>query len=130
MIGLDTNVIARFVLQDDPTQSPIVNRLFESFSKDEPGFVSLVSVIELVWVMRSSRRAEPQEILKVLDTLLRIDTLVVEQSALIRQAQRSFANANADFADCVIERLAHAAECEYTVTFDRKAVSAGMKLLF
>ncbi len=129
MIGLDTNIIARYIMQDDALQSASVNRLFDSFSKENPGFVPVICIIELVWVLRSARDAKPFEIVRVLDTLLRVEDLIVERADLVWQALRTFARTNADFADCLIQRSAHAAGCDETLTFDRKAVSIGMKLL-
>jgi predicted nucleic-acid-binding protein len=129
MIGLDTNIVARYIMQDDPAQSAAANRLFDSFSKDNPGFISVICIIELVWVLRTARRAKPQDIARVLETLLRVDHIVVEQTELIWQALRIFTRTNADFPDCLIQRFSHAAGCEETLTFHRKAVSAGMKLL-
>ena len=54
MIGLDTNVLVRYIMQDDPKQSPKATRLIENFTNDQPGFVPLVAVVELVWVLSSS----------------------------------------------------------------------------
>ncbi|MGA1464036.1 MAG: PIN domain-containing protein, partial [Steroidobacteraceae bacterium] len=51
MIGLDTNVLVRYIMQDDPKQSPKASTLIESLSADHPGFISLVSVVELYWVL-------------------------------------------------------------------------------
>jgi predicted nucleic-acid-binding protein len=116
-------------MQDDALQSASVNRLFDSFSKENPGFVPVICIIELVWVLRSARDAKPFEIVRVLDTLLRVEDLIVERADLVWQALRTFARTNAVFADCLIQRSAHAAGCDETLTFDRKAVSIGMKLL-
>jgi predicted nucleic-acid-binding protein len=129
MTGLDTNIIARFIMQDDALQSASVNRLFESFSKENPGFIPVICIIELIWVLRSARDAKPPEIVRVLETLLRVEDLIVERADLVWQALRTFARTNADFADCLIQRFCHAAGCDETLTFDRKAVSTGMKLL-
>ncbi len=66
----------------------------------------------------------------VLDTLLRTKSLMVEHADVVWQALRLFANANTDFADCLIERCNHVAGCDFTATFDRDAAkAAGMKLL-
>jgi AbrB family looped-hinge helix DNA binding protein len=53
MIGLDTNVVVRYIMQDDPKQSPKAVRLIEALTADEPGFISLVSIVELVWITPS-----------------------------------------------------------------------------
>lgn len=128
MIGLDTNVLVRYVSQDDPVQSQKATDLIESLTAGEPGFIVMVSVVELVWVLQSCYQATKSEIVDVLETLLRTKELVVERAEVVWQALRRFSDSKADFADCLIERCAHAAECEYTVTFDSKAAkTAGMR---
>ena len=130
MIGLDTNVLVRYVTQDDPVQSPKASRLIESLTTASPGFVSLVSVVELVWVLQSSYQSAKSEVVAVLETLLRTRELTVEHADVIWQALRRFTSTRADFADCLIERCAHAAGCEYTATFDLDAAkAAGMRRL-
>ena len=129
MIGLDTNVLVRYIAQDDPLQTEQAAALIESLTSAEPGFVAMVSVVELVWVMQSCYRSTRSEVVEVLETLLRTKEIVVDQSDLIWQALRRYAETSADFADSLIERCAHSAGCEYTVTFDRNAVKqAGMQL--
>lgn len=130
MIGLDTNILVRYVAQDDPKQSPKATRLIESLTADSPGFVSIVSVVELVWVMTSCYTSTKGEICDVLETLLRTKEIVVAQADTIWKAARLFRENKADFADCLIERSANEAGCSYTATFDRDAVKhCGMKLI-
>ncbi len=130
MIGLDTNVLVRYVTQDDPVQSPKASELIESLTTLSPGFVSLVSVVELVWVLQSCYQSAKNDIVVVLETLLRTRELTIEHAEVIWQALRRFRANNADFADCLIERCAHAAGCEYTATFDLSAAkAAGMERL-
>jgi predicted nucleic-acid-binding protein len=130
MIGLDTNVIVRFLTHDDPVQTIAAVKVMGSLSQQSPGFLSLVVVVELVWVLEVSYRFRKDEIEKVLETLLRSKELVVDRAEIVSQALRRFKVSNADFADCLVERCGHAAECQYTVTFDRNAaVGAGMRLL-
>jgi predicted nucleic-acid-binding protein len=130
MIGLDTNVVVRYVTQDDRLQSAAATKLIEALSVESPGFVAMIAVVELVWVLESCYRAKRNEIARVLETLLRSKELIVERADLIWQAQRRFAASKADFADCLIERCGHAAECEFTATFDQNAASdAGMRLI-
>lgn len=54
MIGLDTNVLVRYIMQDDTKQSAKATQLIESLTSDEPGFIAMVSVVELYWVLTSS----------------------------------------------------------------------------
>ncbi|HEX3103361.1 MAG TPA: type II toxin-antitoxin system VapC family toxin [Terriglobales bacterium] len=130
MIGLDTNVLVRYLVQDDAEQSAAAESLLKTFTAEAPGFISAVSIIELVWVLQSCYEAGRHDIRAVMEDLLRTRELVVERAELIWQSLRIFTQGKADFADCVIERCGHAAGCDYTITFDRDAAtSAGMKLL-
>lgn len=130
MIGLDTNVLVRYVAQDDPKQSPQASRLIESLTADAPGFVSTVSVVELVWVLAGCYGSTRDEICEVLETLLRTKEIIVAHADTVWKALRIFREGKADFADCMIERSANEAGCDYTATFDRGAVKyGGMRLI-
>lgn len=130
MIGLDTNVLVRYIMQDDPKQSPKATRLVESLTGDQPGFVPLVAVVELVWVLSSSYRLTREQQVEALDLLLRSREIVVDRADLVLQAQRRFARGGADFGDCLIERIAQAQGCRTTMTFDAAAAkAAGMTLV-
>jgi len=129
MIGLDTNIVVRYLTHDDAAQTAKAIKLMGSLSQESPGFLSLTVIAELVWVLKISYNFKKAEIERVLETLLRSKELVIERAEVVWQALRNFHASRADFADCLIERSGHAAECQYTVTFDQNAVSAGMKLL-
>ena len=130
MIGLDTNVVVRYIMQDDPKQSARATRLIEGLTSEQPGFLPLVAIVELVWVLSSSYGLKRDDIAEALDLLLRSKELIVDRADLVLQAHRRFAKGGADFADCLIERIAHAQGCETTMTFDVAAVkTAGMSLV-
>jgi predicted nucleic-acid-binding protein len=130
MIGLDTNIVVRYLTHDDAAQAAAAVRVMESLSQNSPGFLSLIVIAELVWVLEASYRFKKNEIEHVLDTLLRSKELVVERAEVVAQALRKFSASRADFVDCLVERCGHAAGCQSTVTFDQNAASAaGMKLL-
>jgi predicted nucleic-acid-binding protein len=130
MIGLDTNVLVRYVMQDDPKQSPKANRVIEALTSDEPGFVSVVSIVELVWVLSASYGLTRVQLAQVLEGLLRTRELVIDRSEYVTRALRTYKSGSADFADCLIERGASTAGCEKTMTFDVGAAkTAGMTLI-
>ena len=130
MIGLDTNVLVRYIMQDDARQSPLATRLVESLQAQAPGFVALVSVLELGWVLSSAYGLERAQLVQAFEGLLRTKEIVVEQAETVWKAVRMFQDTNADFADCLIERSAAVAGCLQTLTFDRGAVKGcGMVLL-
>ncbi len=129
MIGLDTNILVRYVTQDHPAQSAAAAKVMDSLSSELPGFLSLVVITELVWVLQFSYRFKKQEIEQVVERLLRSRELVVEQAEIVSQALRRFRTSRADFADCLIERSGHAVECPYVLTLDKNAAESGMRLL-
>jgi predicted nucleic-acid-binding protein len=121
--------LVRYFTHDDPSQATAAVTVMDSLSSDSPGFLSLIVIAELVWVLEDSYRFKKKEIERVLETLLRSKELVLERAEIVSQALRKFSASRADFADCLIERCGHAAECEHTVTFDRNAATgAGMRL--
>ena len=130
MIGLDTNVLVRYIMQDDANQSPKATRLIESLSVDEPGFVPVVSIVELGWVLSSSYGLTRDQLGQALEALLRTKELVVDRADHVLKALRVFNSTSADFADCLIERAAASAGCDRTMTFDAGAAKvAGMTLI-
>lgn len=130
MIGLDTNVLVRYIMQDDPKQSPLATGLVESLSADAPGFVTQVSVVELYWVLWSAYGLDRAQRGSAIDGLLRSKEIIVESAEVVWKALRVFQAGNADFADCLIERAAANAGCTRTMTFDRGAAKAcGMQLV-
>ena len=122
MIGLDTNVLVRYIMQDDARQSPLATRLVESLSAASPGFVSLVSVVELAWVLGSAYGLDRDQLVQGLEGLLRTKEIVVDRAEAVWKALRILQKSNADLADCLIERTAASAGCNKTMTFDRGAV--------
>ena len=130
MIGLDTNVLVRYIMQDDDIQSALATRLLESLTSDHPGFVPLVAVVELAWVLSWAYDLDRRQLVAAFEALLRSKEIVVEDAETVWKALRAFGNSNADFADCLIERSASVAGCERTMTFDRGAVKGcGMTLI-
>jgi predicted nucleic-acid-binding protein len=130
MTGLDTNILVRYFTMDDLDQSQRAEALLDALTPDEPGFISLVALIELAWVLRSKYRLNKTQLIRCMECLLDSPELVVENHPVVTQALRRFATVKADFADCLIERSGHLAGCSRTVTFDLDASrSAGMSLL-
>ena len=130
MIGLDTNVLVRYIMQDDPKQSSKAANLIESLDAENPGFITMVSVVELYWVLTSSYELTGAQVAQALDAILRTKQLQVERADQVVRALRVFGQGKADFADCLIERAASGAGCSQTMTFDVGAGKhAGMTLI-
>lgn len=131
MVGIDTNVLVRYLTQDDPKQSAIATRFIEDrLSAENPGFVSAVTLCEIARVLAMSYGADRKAIRKTVENLLATKQLVIERAELVWKALRASEGAPADFSDALIGQLAIAHGAEKTVTFDRGAARLpGFELL-
>ncbi|QQP90907.1 type II toxin-antitoxin system VapC family toxin [Skermanella sp. TT6] len=123
MIGLDTNIVIRYLLQDDPTQSELAAQLIEQVcSAEEPGFIAIPVLVEMVWVLRRAYRFDRISIAEVIGLLLRVERVKVEGEEMVRLALFDFKE-GFDFADALIGHRNRAAGCRTTATFDRRAAA-------
>jgi predicted nucleic-acid-binding protein len=123
MIGLDTNVVVRYLTQDDPRQSRRATRVFEDqLTTAELGFLSAVTMVETVWVLARAYKFSGQEIAAALELLLQTDVLVIEHEQAVFTAMIALKEKRGDFADVMIAALGAKAGCKHTVTFDQKAL--------
>ncbi len=122
MIGLDTNILVRYVTFDDAIQSPRAAQLIERhLTREDPGFVSLVTITEMAWVLRSTYEFTTEQIADAIDRMLQIDSLVVQNPREVLVATDAFRSGTASFDDALIGALGRWAGCSHSVTFDRKA---------
>ena len=136
MIGLDTNVLVRYLAQDNAAQSAKTTRLIEGeLNERQPGFISLIVLVETCWVLKRLYGATPAELRETVNDLVDARQFSVEQRALVSRALARLAKlamstaATADIADALIAEIAADAGCERTMTFDKAAVKLGMTLL-
>ena len=122
MIGLDTNVLVRYLAQDDPAQSRTATELIEyRLSEAEPGFVSIVGMAEVAWVLERAYRLADQEIAAAIEGILQSEVLVVENEQEVFTAMVALKEGRGSSADALIGALGVKAGCSWTVTFDRRA---------
>ena len=123
MIGLDTNILIRYLTQDDPVQSLQASEIIERrLTEENPGFISIVAMVEIVWVLDRAYRFKTREIASVIERMLQADVLVVQNEQEVFTAMIALKDGQGSFADAVISALAYKANCSYTLTFDRKAL--------
>ncbi len=123
MIGLDTNVLVRYLTQDDPEQSLRANRLIESScTRKEPGRISLIVLCELVWVLRGAYGYQKSLVTNALEQILFSRELEVENAHIASSALSAYKKGPADFADYVIVFCNRSSGCELTYSFDKKLV--------
>jgi predicted nucleic-acid-binding protein len=123
-------VLVRYIVRDDLAQTERADIFLQEFTPETPGFISLVALAELFWVLHSFYRMPKTELIICLERLLNAQNLVLEGRDAVHLAILKFAGARCDFADCLIERLGFSGGCTRTVTFDTNAAkSTGMVLL-
>lgn len=122
MIGLDTNIVVRYLAQDDKAQAAIATRVLErELSGEAPGFISLVTLAEIVWVMTSLYAADRAAVARAVEGLLSAAQLRVQDAESVWLALQVYRDSTADFSDALISTLGRSAGCEHTLTFDRAA---------
>jgi predicted nucleic-acid-binding protein len=122
MIGLDTNVLVRYLAQDDAAQSRTATELIERrLSEAEPGFVSVVAMAEVAWVLERAYGLGGQEIAAAIEGILQSEVLAVESEQEVFTAMVALKEGRGSFADALIAALGVKAGCSRTVTFDRRA---------
>jgi len=129
VIGLDTNVVVRYLVQVDPDQSAIASELIDELTETDPGYLSLVTVVELYWVLRRAYKVDADRCAELLEGLLDARELRVDRSTVVRTALAARQD-GVDFVAAVIDELGRTAGCDHTVTFDQRAArDGGMRLL-
>jgi predicted nucleic-acid-binding protein len=122
LIGIDTNVLVRYILDDDPVWSAPAQRFIDDdCTMGRPGHINLVVLVELVWVLKQTPGWGKGEICTVISDLLLADNIVMENPVLVSSALEAFRHGGADFPDFIIAGLNQAAGAATTVTIDKDA---------
>ncbi|MBM4123022.1 MAG: type II toxin-antitoxin system VapC family toxin [Nitrospira sp.] len=122
MIGLDTNVLVRYLVQDDPGQSRRASQLISrECTREAPGFINRIVLCELVWVLETAYGYSKEAIAGVLEKVLRTSQFQIEDVQAAWTAFRLYRKGRADFADCLLGTVNHHQGCDRTVTFDQQA---------
>lgn len=122
MNGVDTNILVRYLVQDDPEQSRLATQLIEKrCSVDSPVFISGIVLCELVWVLETAYEYEKEVIVPVLEKILRTRQFHIHESQIAWHALEGYKKNGADFSDHYIGHLNIHHGCKSTFTFDKKA---------
>jgi predicted nucleic-acid-binding protein len=125
VIALDTNILIRILVRDDPGQTALAERLLqEALDAGETCFISDPVLCEVEWVLESSYRAKKGEILAAMQELLAGDLFVFEDREILHQAIVRYQESKADFSDCLIGAKARAKGARTTYTFERVLTEA------
>jgi predicted nucleic-acid-binding protein len=131
MAGLDTNVLVRWIVDDDPRQAARVERLFEeAHEQGSPLFVPSTVMLELEWVLRSRYELAKSTVLSAFNALLETQELEFQDEPALERALSFYRQNSADFADCLHAGQCGSADRVPMVTFDRTAARIpGVELL-
>ncbi len=131
MIGVDTNVLVRLFIEENPEQTASAVSFFGARSAGSPAHISLIVIAELAWVLGKTYKFGHDRVAAVIERLLETSDIVVERDDIVRWALEHFDHAKIDLADLLIAKINRQAECQTTVTFDRNAAKRvpGMELL-
>lgn len=122
MLGIDTNVLVRFLVQDDDTQFEKARKLFKrEVAAGRRVFVNQLVLMETEWVLRSRYDVPKKQIIEVFSGLLEAIDVQFEDEPVIEEALFIWKEATADFADCLIGAKNRRMGCQATATFDNKA---------
>lgn len=129
MIAVDTNVLVRFLVQDDPAQSALATRIFRQ--AEEAGIrvrIDLLVLVETLWVLKSAYQTPPARLREIVVTLLETETLAIDQEELVREALAVAHAHKHDLPDCLIALRNRG--CDRVWTFDTKTSKLpGFRLL-
>jgi predicted nucleic-acid-binding protein len=123
MLGIDTNVLIRFLVRDDKAQFERARKLIKrETGRGEPVFISQLVLLETEWVLRSRYGASKTEISTAISALLESREVQFEDESSVEQALFVWKDSTADFADCLINAHHRALGCRATATFDARAL--------
>ena len=122
MLGIDTNVLVRYLVRDDEAQFKKASRLIKrEIGAGEAVFVSLPVLLETEWVLRSRYGLKKAEIVNAISGLLDTTEIQFEAESAIEESLKHWKDSTADFADCLIGAHNRRLGCRATATFDAKA---------
>ena len=121
MTGLDTNVLVRYLTEDEPAQARRAAAWIHTHTnRNERCFISPIVLCELAWVLRWTYDVSKADLLLTLDRLMSTTQFVIGDKDIVRAGLDAYRSGAADFADYVIGELHAGAGCAKTVTFDRR----------
>jgi len=122
LIGLDTNVLVRYLVQDNPRQSALATKYIETqCSSESPCFIDQIVLCELAWVLESNYEQDRVQIAAIIEGLLQVGQLEVMEPDIVWRALADYRKSNADFPDHLVARVNESRGCQATLTFDKKA---------
>ena len=125
MIGIDTNILVRYLTQDDLEQAKIVEEIFDLHATSPNTiFINNIVMCELIWVLDRGYKYSKEDIIQVIKQILSTEEFTFENQELLWMALNEHSHYNLEFSDALIGEINKLAGCVETLTFDQGAVKA------
>ncbi len=125
MIGVDTNILVRYLTQDDEKQANIVNRFIAHQYEHQTGsiFINNIVICELIWVLERGYKYSKKEIISVVRIILSTAEFTFEQAEILWLSLNDYEKYNTDFSDILLGKINKISGCDSTISFDSKALN-------
>jgi predicted nucleic-acid-binding protein len=125
--GLDSSVLLRYILDDDPVWSARAVRFIDAqCSSADPGYINMIVLAETVWSLRRQRGYDDKRVARIIEELLQADSFHIEEERLVEDSLRNFKQGKAGFVDCLIAALNEKASAAPTFSIDKDAIKSGV----
>ena len=124
MLALDTNVLVRYLVQDDKTQARKATKVIEALTTDSPAFISCIVLCEINWVLKTAYKISKPECVEALNNIISVAVFDVENLEACMMALKQYGIGAADFSDYLIQNIAAQAGYDTVLTFDKKALKS------
>jgi predicted nucleic-acid-binding protein len=122
MIGIDTNILTRFILDDDPVWSPAAAKFInETLSAENIGFINIVTLAEFAWTVKKQANVDREGLALIIESFLQSDKIILGHADVVQKALDGFRTGNSGFADYLIAELNVASGAPLTMTIDKRA---------
>ena len=124
MIGIDTNILVRYLTQDDEKQAAIINKIIAQYENQAHSmFINNIVICELIWVLERGYKYSKKEIISAVRVILSTTEFAFEQPEILWLSLNDYEKYNADFSDILLSKINKIYDCDYTITFDNKATN-------
>lgn len=124
MIALDTNVLVRYIVQDDKDQARKAGKVIEKLAIDSPAFVSCIVLCEINWVLKTAYKIAKSHRIAALNSIISVAVFEIERLDPCLVALRQYKLGQADFSDYLIQNIAKQEGYKIVFTFDKKALKS------
>lgn len=121
MYAIDTNVLIRYIVEDNPEQAQKATEAIEQLTTEKQGFISCIVLCELNWVLKTAYKISKGERVATLQKVLSVPVFEIEQLDCCLKALRRYEKGQADFSDYLIQQIGEKHGYEILLTFDQKA---------